>query len=106
MAFTVVFKGQAHSIDLPLSTSISELSEYLEKLTGVPQPNQKLIWKGKKNSATSDTTLQEAGITDGIKIILLGTSVQELDALKYAEKEAHRRNEIIARRVASGPSKA
>src|SRR5260370_32421066 len=105
MAFTVMFKGQAHSIDLPLSASISELSEHIKELTGVPLPNQKLLWKGKKNSAMSDTTLQEAGVTEGIRIMLLGTTVQELNAMISTEKEAHRRNEIIARRVASGPSK-
>jgi len=37
--------------------------------------------------------------------MLLGTTIQELDALKSTEKEAHRRNEILAKRVASGPSK-
>ena len=104
MSISLSFRGRTYTVDIPFSSPISGLTEQLEVLTGVPQSNQKLVWKGRK-ATSSDSTLEEAGLKPGVKVMLLGTTASELDTLKFTEAEVQRRDAIMARRVASGPSK-
>ena len=104
---TVSFKGSSISLDdFPLhSSTIADLNNLLWELTTVPPDAQKLLWKGKKTGASSDTTLQDAGLKPGSKILLLGTTAAELSDFKQAESDASRRQAILQQRAASSSSK-
>lgn len=104
---TVSFQGVSTPLDnLALdSTTLADLNNLLWELTNVPIDAQKLLWKGKKASVDSSTTLQDAGLKPGTKIMLLGTTATQLSDFKQAESEASRRQAIMAQRAARGPSK-
>ena len=88
---------------LPDST-LSALQAHLEELTSVPSSQQKLLYKGKKatSSQDEDMTKIEAGLKDGMKIELLGATMQELGGMKDVEN-AQRKREKILKELASKP---
>lgn len=103
----ITFNGEPIVLDdISLTeTTLTELADRLFELTNVPPPVQKLLWKGKKPRASPDSTLEEAGMKSGAKIVLIGTPITRLNEFKQAESEANRRQAIIAKRAAAGPSK-
>lgn len=104
---SVSFKGNTLSVhDISIeSCTLEDLSNRLSELTNVPSAAQKLLWKGRKANTSPETTLFDAGIREGVRIMLMGTPVTELNEFKQAESEANRRQAILAHRAASGPSK-
>jgi Ubiquitin family len=96
----VTFRGTTHRFDLLPDTLLSTLQAELESLTGVPTSLQKLIHKGKKfQDETSTTTLAQAGIRNGMKIQMLGTTVKDLDGMKGVEDERQKRDRILRERA-------
>jgi hypothetical protein len=76
----------------------------LEELTGIPPSLQKLLYKGKK-SLQDDTAIAAAGIKDGLKLQMLGSTPQEIGGLKSAEDEQQRINRIMRERAMKAPVK-
>jgi hypothetical protein len=72
----------------------------LYDVTSVPPSNQKLLWKGKK-AASDDTSLTQAGLKDGVKIQMLGSTEQEVGGLQDAEQQHI--NRLQARALSSRP---
>ena len=110
MSFSVTYQGKPLPLPaLPLeTTTLAELAQQLQELTDIPPDIQKLVYKGKNPSAVAvpeETTLEQAGIKEGVKIMLLGTPVAELGRFKKEEKDAEYRAEVMARRAASAPTK-
>ena len=93
------YRGQTHSLFLASDSTIEALQLQLEDLTAVPSGLQKLLYKGKKPSLTPDSTLEDAGIKNGIKIQLVGSTEKELDKMRTAEDAKRRRDDILARRA-------
>lgn len=92
--------------DLPLdSTKLADLSAHLQELTDIPVELQKLVYKGKKATADPQSTLEQAGIQSGVKIMLLGTPSAELGKFKKEEADAEYRATVMARRQAAAPTK-
>jgi hypothetical protein len=77
----------------------------LEELTGVPPSLQKLLYKGKKPPGDGDATIAEAGIKEGLKVQMLGSTPQEIGGLKAAEDEQQKRNRILRERALKAPTK-
>ncbi|KAK1231892.1 hypothetical protein PQX77_004983 [Marasmius sp. AFHP31] len=106
IAVTVSHKGQTFSLSLLPDSTLGLLLERLEELTSIPPPLQKLLYKGSKSAKPDESiTLTEAGIKDGTKIQLIGTTAKQLDKLKETESEQQRRDRIMRERAAKGPTK-
>lgn len=104
---TVAFRGTSHTVFLPNDAPLSALHSRLELLTSVPPSLQKLIYKGKKiqhrqDDSDPDPTISQAGLRDGIKVQMLGSTVEELGQLNAADS-AHQRKEQILRERALKP---
>jgi hypothetical protein len=53
----------------------------------VPPPFQKLLYKGKKNQINDEETIVEAGLKNGTKVMLLGSTQNEVGGVMAAEAE-------------------
>lgn len=105
--FAVTFQGKPLPLPfLPLqTTTLADLSLQIQELTDVPVQMQKLVYKGKKAASSPETTLEQAGIKDGLKIMLMGTPSVELGKFKKEEQDAENKAAVLARRAASAPTK-
>ncbi|KAH7918274.1 WLM-domain-containing protein [Leucogyrophana mollusca] len=96
----VTFRGATHEVNLLPDASISTLHARLEALTSVPPSLQKLLYRGKRIQRQSeDITLIQAGLRDGIKVQMLGSTGQELETLNAAESEYQRKERILRERA-------
>lgn len=73
--FTVVvnFKKQKLEISVRPSDLVADIKAKLEDMTGVEKANQKLMFKGMLQDAS---TTEAAGLKEGAKIMLIGTPTQ------------------------------
>lgn len=80
--FTLNFKREKYEITWPLDDKIASLREQIAKLTGVPIEMQKLMVKGavKDDSAT----LRSVGITPGAKVMLIGSTINDVMKVNLA----------------------
>ncbi|KZP17568.1 WLM-domain-containing protein [Athelia psychrophila] len=97
-------RGVAYPLSLLPDSTLASLYAQLEELTGVPPPLQKLLYKGKR-AADEDAALSAAGIKNGLKIQMLGSTQQEIGGLHAAETEQQRINRILRDRALKGPTK-
>lgn len=81
--FTVVFNKMKHDITFAYDASVLDLKAHLERICGVPQSAQKLIIKG---MARDTMTLRNAGIVKGGKVMLVGSKMDDILAVKSAPK--------------------
>lgn len=81
--FTVVFNKAKHDITFAYDATVLELKAHLERICGVPQSAQKLIIKG---MARDDVTLRTSGIINGGKVMLVGSKMDDILAVKSAPK--------------------
>lgn len=99
MNITVTFRGTSHPLLVLPDTTLEALQLQLEELTSIPPSLQKLLYKGKKPRLPPHATLNEAGLKDGMKVQLLGSTESELGEMKKAEDEKRRREEILSQRA-------
>jgi len=104
ISFTVTHRGTPYPLTLPPDSTLASLYVQLEELTGIPPSLQKLLYKGKK-SLEDDTAIAAAGIKDGLKLQMLGSTPQEIGGLKSAEDEQQRINRIMRERAVKAPVK-
>lgn len=83
LEFTVVFNKMKHDITFAYDATVLELKAHLERICGVPQSAQKLIIKG---MAKDNVTLRNAGIVKGGKVMLVGSKMDDILAVKAAPK--------------------
>lgn len=94
MTFTLTHRSQKHTLTLPSSALVSSLRQEIHYLTSVPPSNQKLLPKPAKGvlltpAATTDaTTIEDAGLKDGMSIMVLGATAEEVGKVKREETEA------------------
>jgi hypothetical protein len=98
ITFSVAYRGTTHPLSFSPSTTLAHLHAHLEQLTSVPQPMQKLLYKGKK-AGNNDTTLAQAGFRNGMKIQMLGSTAAQVGALKAVEDERSKRERIMQERL-------
>ena len=104
LTLSVSHRGTTYEVVLPANQSVRDLQERLEELTFVPPSTQKLLYKGKKN-VPDTATLEQAGFRNGLKVQMLGSTLQEIGGMQDAEAEKKRREEIMRQRLAKGSSK-
>lgn len=107
ITLTVTFRGASHTVILPNHAPLSALHSRLELLTSVPPSFQKLIHRGKKiqhrqDDSDIEPTISQAGLHDGVKVQMLGSTVEELGQLNAADS-AHQKKEQILRERALKP---
>jgi hypothetical protein len=110
ITLTVSFRGASYTITLPSSSTLSILYARIEEFSAVPPPLQKLLYKGKKltwnsEEAAQSTTVEDAGLKDGMKAQLLGSTLKEVEGLKKEEGEHMRKERIMKERALKEPVK-
>ncbi|KAG8883883.1 hypothetical protein FRB97_005721 [Tulasnella sp. 331] len=109
MQFTISYRGSARSITIDSQTPFITLQSDIEALTSVPPELQKLLYRGKRPAPptkdASEVTVEDVGLKDGARVTLMGSTLEEISGMKNTEDEKHRRDEILRRRQAAGPSK-
>ncbi|KAF8902405.1 WLM domain-containing protein [Gymnopilus junonius] len=105
ISLTVSFRGKNHAISISQDSTLEELHARIEELTEVPPSLQKLLYKGKKATVNDETTIAEAGLKNGTKVQMLGSTSRELDSLKAVENENQRRERIMRERALKAPVK-
>jgi len=103
--FTISHRGTPHHLSLLPETTLSVLQLRLEELTSVPVSNQKLLFKGKKANANDDDTIVQAGFKSGVKVQMLGSTAEELGAMRNVEDEKKSKERIMAERAAKPQAK-
>ncbi|KAI0272552.1 WLM domain-containing protein [Gloeopeniophorella convolvens] len=101
----VTYRGANYDLSLLPDDTLEVLHARIEELTSVPAPRQKLLYKGKKPAHTSATRIQDAGLSHGNKITLLGATDQELGNMHKVENEQRRREQIMRDRASKGTIK-
>ncbi|KAG2137574.1 WLM-domain-containing protein [Suillus bovinus] len=101
ITMTITFRGTSHTVSLPNDAPLSVLHSRLELLTSVPPSLQKLIYRGKKfqhrqEDSDPEPTIVQAGLRNGIKVQMLGSTAEELGQLNAADS-AHQKKERILR---------
>lgn len=84
--FTIVFNKTKHDITFAYDSTILELKTHLERVCGVALSTQKLIHKG---MAQDYMTLRKAGILKGSKVMLIGSKMDDILAVKHVPKVCH-----------------
>ncbi|KAF8159365.1 WLM domain-containing protein [Crassisporium funariophilum] len=108
ISLTVTFRGKHHALLVLPDSTLAALHARLEELTEVPPLLQKLLYKGKKSTRDNDvheTTLVQAGLKDGTKVQMLGSTTHELDGLRAVENENTHRERIMRERALKAPVK-
>jgi hypothetical protein len=108
ISLTVSFRGTPHVLSLLPDTTLAALHSRLEELTEVPPHLQKLLYKGKKTPGESNAgemTLVQAGLKDGTKVQMLGSTTKDLDGMKTVENENQRKERIMRERALKAPVK-
>lgn len=103
ISLTVTHKGALYPVSLLPDSTLASLQDRLEELTSVPPSLQKLLFKGRNSrTAHGDATLTEAGLKDGMKVQMLGSTTEELGGMNAAEKKWDR---ISRERASKAPMK-
>jgi hypothetical protein len=107
ISVTVSYRGTSYPLALLPDSTLAALQVQLEELTSVPPSLQKLLYKGKRAGlgAEHETTLSEAGLKNGLKIQVLGSTTEELGSLQAVESEQKRRDHILRERALKAPTK-
>ncbi|KAF9224081.1 WLM-domain-containing protein [Gyrodon lividus] len=99
ISLTINFRGVTHALSLSPDTPLTQLHAKLEELTSVPPSLQKLLFRGKRIQHEGALTLAQIGLRDGVKIQMLGSTSQEVNALNATESEHQRKERIYHERA-------
>lgn len=107
ISLSITYRGSIYPVSISPDSPLESLHAILEELTSVPSSLQKLLYKGKNSRASSDgeITVEHAGLKDGMKIQMLGTTTQELGSLKATEAQEQKRDRILRERALKAPTK-
>ncbi|CAK8673268.1 unnamed protein product [Clavelina lepadiformis] len=75
ITFNLVFKKEKLNITWDANKTIATLKSHVHDLTGVPPAMQKLMYKG---LAKDDVTLSALGVTNGSKMMLVGSKLTDV----------------------------
>lgn len=106
---TLTHRGLSYPITTSSSSLLEDLQAEIEEVTHVPVGHQKLLYKHKKASrhTTDDhhSTVEDAGIRDGTKVMLVGGTREEVGGVQREEDEAKRKERIDRERRAKPQAK-
>jgi len=75
VSLKILFNKKKHDIKFPFDNTIRQLKEHLESIINVPPDTQKVMVKG---LAKDEKTLRELGVTQGTKIMVVGSTVNDI----------------------------
>ncbi|KAJ7912522.1 WLM-domain-containing protein [Mycena leptocephala] len=104
ISLIVNHRGIQHRLSVLPDSTLADLHATLEELTTVPPSMQKLLYKNSPK-VHDEMTLREAGLKEGTKIAMVGSTLQELDGLQAKEAEERKRNRILRERALKAPVK-
>lgn len=108
ITLTVSYAGQSHSLTFLESDSLEQLRNAIETATCVPPSNQKIIYKGKAitfNESSTQTTLSSLHLSNGAKLLLIGTKADSVSSLIKESLDRQRRFDVIGKRESIQPRK-
>ncbi|KAJ7911574.1 WLM-domain-containing protein [Mycena leptocephala] len=105
ISLIVNHRGIQHRLSVLPDSTLADLHATLEELTTVPPSMQKLLYKNSPKGVHDETTLREAGLKEGTKIAMVGSTLQELGGLQAKEAEERKRNRILRERALKAPVK-
>jgi len=73
--FKVIYNKQKFDISFPFDDTVATLKQHIQVLTGVPPAMQKVMFKG---LAKEDKTLRELGIVKGTKLMVVGSTLNDV----------------------------
>ncbi|KAJ3140527.1 hypothetical protein HDU90_007827 [Geranomyces variabilis] len=86
-AVHISYKGQVHTLNLSPDATFAETKAILAEILSLPVEFQKLIFKG-KSAFHDDDTIENIGLRDGSKAMLVGTSAQSVHSIQDASARA------------------
>lgn len=99
VSIVLVFGKAKHEVTEFLDDSVANFKETVAKLTGVPPSMQKLMYKGMLKDGQ---TLRDAKLTEGCKVMLIGSTPTQVAAANMAPKPEELR-QAEAQAVAKEP---
>ncbi|KAF2350833.1 Ubiquitin domain [Trinorchestia longiramus] len=86
IAFKVIFSRKKYDVELPASSTILQLKQYLTPMIDVIPSMQKVMVKG---LAGNDKTLAELGVTRTTKVLVVGSKFDEVITIKVDKLSAN-----------------
>lgn len=80
----VIYNKTKYDVTTTLETTVAELKKELQGLLGVPEKNQKLMFKG---LLRDEQTLGTVGITKGSKLMVVGSKPNDIIAVTSVSKQ-------------------
>lgn len=100
LSFQVTFKGQLIAItDWSATSTIRDLKDHLSVETGIPPESQKLLYKGQLQD---EATLAGAKILEGCKVMMVGSSKEEVERVHEMDKRVELRKQGAGKAVTKG----
>ncbi|XP_070580422.1 ubiquitin domain-containing protein UBFD1-like [Ptychodera flava] len=83
--FKIVYNKQKHDVTFGLDETVATLKLHIQTLTGVPPAMQKVMFKGLMKD---DKTLRELKVTKGAKMMVVGSTLNDVIAVNTPSTEA------------------
>lgn len=80
----MIYNKKKYDVSVPSTALISEFKKQLQGLLGVPDSMQKLMYKGLLQDSQ---TIAGSGITKGAKIMLVGSTLNDVLAVSSVSKQ-------------------
>ncbi|XP_029077455.1 ubiquitin domain-containing protein UBFD1 isoform X1 [Monodon monoceros] len=81
----IIWNKTKHDVKFPLDSTGSELKQKIHSITGLPPAMQKVMYKG---LVPEDKTLREIKITSGAKIMVVGSTINDVLAVNTPKDAA------------------
>lgn len=90
--FKVIYKKKKYDISLSPDTDIATLKTHLQPIIDIPRETMKVIIKG---LAKDEMTLKFLGVTNGSKLMVVGSSLKDVLQFSSASKGTSKAEEIL-----------
>ncbi|OBS74834.1 hypothetical protein A6R68_14637 [Neotoma lepida] len=97
----IIWNKTKHDVKVPLDSTGSELKQKIHSITGLPPAMQKVMYKG---LVPEDKTLREIKVTSGAKIMVVGSTINDVlavntpkDAAQHDAKAEENKKEPLCR---------
>jgi len=96
--FKVIFLKRKLDLHLECDSTIAALKQHLESLIDVPASMQKIMFRG---LARDEATLRQLSVTNGAKVMVVGSTVSDVLSIAPPSKAEVRKAEVADRKKAT-----
>lgn len=82
--FKVIFNKKKYDVNFPLDNDVGALKSHLQPMIGIPPAMMKVMIKG---LAKDEMTLRKLGVVKGSKIMVIGSSINDVLQMSSTPKE-------------------